>query len=121
MQRSVSILQQGSLLLTSLPPDLTDSEIVAMQTDILDRVIRSDAKGVILDVGAVDVLDSFSTRTLSDIATAVRLRGARMAVAGIQPEVAISMVLLGLTLPDTIKALDLNMAVALLSEAAEIQ
>lgn len=114
MQRKVAILQHGSILLASLRDDLSDTEIVELQEDILERVARLNAKGAVLDVSTVDVLDSFSTRTLSEIATAIQLRGARMAIVGIQPEVAISMVLLGVTLPNTIKALDLNRAIALL-------
>lgn len=115
MNRSISILRTGSFLLASLQEDLSDDEILDIQDQILTNVVKWDAKGVILDVSSVDVMDSFSTRTLADIAAAVELRGAKMAITGIQPEVALSMVLLGLKLPKTIKALDLDRAMEMLT------
>ncbi|WP_138466821.1 STAS domain-containing protein [Poseidonocella sp. HB161398] len=113
----VPILRQGRTLIASFQDDLSDSDILSLQGRVLEDVIRHRATGVIFDVSALDVLDSFGTRTLSDIAAAVQLRGARMAIVGIQPEVAFSMVLLGLTLSDVPTALDLETGLALLARA----
>lgn len=115
MTTRIPILRQGSTLIASIQEDLSDSDILLLQNRILDDVIKSGARGVVVDVSAVEVLDSFGTRTLSEIAAAVRLRGARMAIVGIQPEVALSMVLLGLTLQDVPTALDLDRGIALLA------
>lgn len=111
----VPILRQGRTLIASVQEDLSDGDILALQTRILDDVIRFRATGVIVDVSSLDVLDSFGTRTLSDIAAAVQLRGARLILVGIQPEVALSMVLLGLTLPGVATALDLESGLAALA------
>lgn len=117
MTTRVPILRQGAFLIASIQEDLSDSDILHLQHRILEDVIKTGARGVVVDVSAVEVLDSFGTRTLSEIAAAVKLRGARMAIVGIQPEVALSMVLLGLDLQDVPTALDLDRGIALLAEA----
>ena len=114
MATRVPILQQGSYLIASVQEALTDSEILDLRSRILDQVVEHRTTGVILDVGTLDVIDSFGTRTLAEIASAVQLRGARMVIVGIQPEVALSMVLLGLTLEKVPTALDLDAGIALL-------
>ena len=118
MTRQVPILRQKEMLIASVQEELSDSEILDLQTRILEEIARKPTKHVIVDVSLVDVLDSFGTRTLTEIASAVELRGARMAIVGIQPEVAISMVLLGLTLENVPTALDLDDGVALLTRAS---
>lgn len=110
----VPILQQNNRLIASIQEDLSDKEILDLQSRILDMVVRKEASGVIIDVSAVDVLDSFSSRTLSEIASAVQLRGARLVIVGIQPEVAMALILLGLTLSEVETALDLDRGIALL-------
>lgn len=110
----VPILQQSNRLIASIQEDLSDKEILDLQSRILDMVVRNEASGVIIDVSAVDVLDSFSSRTLSEIASAVQLRGARLVIVGIQPEVAMALILLGLTLSEVETALDLDRGIALL-------
>lgn len=111
----VPILRQGEILISSIQEELSDSDILALQSRILEMVVRFNARGVIVDVGALDVLDSFGTRMLCDIASSVRLRGARMCIVGIQPEVAFSMVLLGVTLKDVPTARDLDHGLAILA------
>ncbi|MBE3639833.1 STAS domain-containing protein [Mangrovicoccus algicola] len=115
----VAILRQGRVLIASLQEALGDSDILGLQSDILRDVIRHRATGVIVDVSALDVLDSFGTRTLADMAAAVQLRGARLAIVGIQPDVAFSMVLMGLTLTGVATARDLETGLALLTGAGE--
>ncbi|OED49236.1 anti-anti-sigma factor [Rhodobacteraceae bacterium (ex Bugula neritina AB1)] len=115
----VPILRQGSHLIASIQEELTDSDILNLQTRILDEVVKRQADGVIIDVGALDVIDSFGTRTLAEIAAAVQLRGAKMVIVGIQPEVALSMVLLGLTLDSVPTMLDLDAGIAELKGSAQ--
>ena len=81
-----------------------------------DRVGRFRSKGVVIDVSLLDVLDSFASRTLSDIAKVARLRGAHAIIVGIQPEAAFAMVQLGLTLEGVDTAVDLDEAMALLEK-----
>lgn len=113
----VPILSHGDLLIASVQEELSDGEILDLQHRILEEVQTRKAAYVVVDVGLLDVLDSFGTRTLSEIAAAVRLRGARMAIVGIQPEVAMSMVLLGLSLETVPTALDLDEGARMLRAA----
>ena len=115
MYRRVPILRQGKNLIVSVQDALTDQDLTALQTKLLDEVFAVDATGVVIDVSALDVLDSFGTRTLSNIAAAIQLRGARAVIVGIQAEVALSMVLLGVSLPKVATALDLDGGLALLA------
>lgn len=118
MQR-VPILKLGSILIASLQSELTDREFIAFEEDLLERVGEHGSTGVVVDLSAADVLDSFATRTLRDIAAAVRLRGARAVVVGIQPEVARAMVGLGLRLEGVPTALDLEGGLAILGHAPQ--
>ncbi|NIZ15532.1 STAS domain-containing protein [Phaeobacter sp. HF9A] len=115
MAVKVPILKQGKVLIASIQEDLSDSDILDLQHRILEDVIRCRAEAVIIDVSAIGILDSFGTKTLSEIAYSVRLRGAKLVIVGIQPDVALSMVLLGLTLPDIPTALDLDRGLALIN------
>lgn len=103
-------------MIVSIQESLSDRDLMDLQHRILVELVRTRANGVVIDVSAIDVLDSFATRTLSEIAGAVRMRGARTVVVGIQPEVALSMVLLGLTLSDVPTALDLDAGLLLLRQ-----
>lgn len=107
---AVPILKQGDVLIASVQDALTDADLVALRNSLLDRVGQFRSRGVIVDVTALDVLDSFSCRTLRDLVEMLRLKGARTVVAGIQPEVAFAMVQLGLTLGATATVLDLEEA-----------
>lgn len=113
----VPILQQNRRLIASIQEDLSDQEILDLQSRLLDMVVTKGVTGVIIDVSAVDVLDSFISRTLSEIAGGVYLRGAKLVLVGIQPEVAMALVLLGLTLKDVETALDLDRGMALLDRS----
>ncbi|WP_220443989.1 STAS domain-containing protein [Pararhodobacter zhoushanensis] len=112
----VPVLQQGKVLIVSVQDALSDSDLLNVQQDLLDKVFSVNATGVVIDVSALDVLDSFGTRTLSDIAAAIQLRGAKTVIVGIQADVAMSMVLLGLSLPRVATALDLEAGMALLGQ-----
>lgn len=111
----VPILQQGDTLIASIVSALNDRELVGFRDDLARKIGTARARAVIIDVTALDVLDSFSTRTLRDIAYTTRLRGAQTVIVGIQPEVAYAMVQLGLTLEDVATARDLGAGLALLA------
>jgi rsbT antagonist protein RsbS len=112
----VPILKQGHYLIASLQAGLTDTDLMQLRQDLLEQVGTLRARGVIVDVTVLDVLDSFASRTLRDLAYMLRLRGAQTVIVGIQPEVAFSMVQLGLSLEGVATALDLEEGLALLDQ-----
>jgi rsbT antagonist protein RsbS len=112
--RLFSILRQGPCLIASIHTALDDSQLVRFERDLVERIGGDRARGVIIDVAALDVLDSFATRTLRGIGEMARLRGAVTVMVGIQPEVAFAMVRLGLHTGGVATALDLEEGLALL-------
>lgn len=104
----VPILKQGSYLIASIQSALSDEDLVQLRDALVAQVGKFRSRGVIVDVTALDVMDSFATRTLRDIAHMIRLRGAEMVIVGIQPEVAFALVRLGLKLEGVATALDLE-------------
>jgi rsbT antagonist protein RsbS len=115
----VPILKQGDFVIASIQSALTDGDLVQLRDDLASHVGKYRSKGVIVDVTVLDVMDSFATRTVRDLAHMVRLRGARTVIVGIQPEVAFAMVQLGLELGNVATALDLEEALDLLRNEAE--
>ena len=113
---AVPILKQSQYLIASIQSALSDEDLVKLRDDLADLVGRQRARGVIIDVTALDVLDSFATRTLRAIVYTTKLRGAETVIVGIQPDVAQSMVQLGLTLEDVPTALDLEEGLAYLNQ-----
>ncbi len=105
------------MVVASLPANGTDGALRQLQTELLERVARGRIQGVVLDVSAVEIMDSFSARTLRTVAAAVRLCGSRAVVAGIQPEVAFAMTQLGIDLAGIATALDLDDAITELTAA----
>jgi rsbT antagonist protein RsbS len=105
---SVPILKQGPHLIATIQSALTDSDLLQLRDALVGKVGAYRSRGVIVDVTALDVLDSFASRTLRDLAHMIRLRGAETVIVGIQPEVAFTMVQLGLTLEGVATALDLE-------------
>lgn len=116
---AATILKQGSVLIASIQAALSDRELIELRDAFAERVGRFRSRGVIVDVTALDVLDSFATRTLRDIAYTAKLRGATAVVVGIQPDVAFAMVQLGLSLDGILTALDLEEGMSLLSGIEE--
>jgi rsbT antagonist protein RsbS len=104
----VSILRQGSYLIASIHTALDDSQMVRFQKDLIEQIGLHRSRGVIIDVAALDVLDSFGSRTLRDIGDMARLRGATTVIVGIQPDVAFAMVQLGMDTGAVYTALDLE-------------
>jgi rsbT antagonist protein RsbS len=118
---SVAILRQGDYLIASVQSDLSDSEVLAFRDELAERVGAHRASGVIVDVTALDVIDSFVARSLRSIADAARLRGAETVIVGIRPDVAIAMVQFNLNLDSLQAALDLDEAIEILDRrAAEV-
>jgi rsbT antagonist protein RsbS len=111
----VPILKQGEYLIASIQSALTDADLTQLRDTLVERVGRYRSRGVLVDVTALDVMDSFATRTLRDMAHMIRLRGAEMVIVGIQPEVAFSMVQLGLTLEEVVTRLDFEEGTAYLN------
>ena len=112
----VPILKEGRYLIATIQTAPTDTDLQGLRDGLIAQVGRYRARGVIIDVTALDVMDSFAVRTLRDIAQMARLRGAETVIVGIQPEVALSMVELGLTLEGVNTALDLEEGLAFLDE-----
>jgi rsbT antagonist protein RsbS len=112
----VPILKQGDALIAFIQAALTDDDLLQLRDDLADRVGSMRARGVIIDLSALDVLDSFASRTIRGIAYTAKLRGAQTVVVGIQPDVAFAMVELGLTLEGVSTALDLEEGLALLEQ-----
>jgi len=112
----VPILRQRGYLIATIQAAMTDSEAEGLQNDLMVEVSRYRARGIIVDVTALDVLDSFAARTLRTTAHMTLLRGAHTVLVGIQPEVAFAMVLLGISMEHVHTALDLEEGLAFLDD-----
>jgi rsbT antagonist protein RsbS len=112
----VPILRQRGYLIATIQSAMTDQETEGLQNDLMEEVSRYRARGIIVDVTALDVLDSFAARTLRTTAHMTRLRGAHTVLVGIQPEVAFAMVLLGISMEHVHTALDLEEGLAFLDD-----
>jgi rsbT antagonist protein RsbS len=108
----VSILRQGDHLIASIHTALDDTEMVRFQEDLIEQIGLHRSRGVVIDVAALDVLDSFGARTLRTIGEIARLRGATTVIVGIQPDVAFAMVSLGMSTGSLVTALDLEEGLA---------
>ena len=115
----VPILKQGPFLIATVQEALSDRDLLRLQNELAEKVGRLRSRGVILDVTALDIVDSFATRTLCSMADTTKLRGARLVIVGIAPDVAFAMVQMGLTLKGTETALDLEEGLELLNRNAE--
>jgi rsbT antagonist protein RsbS len=111
----VSILRQGAYLIASVHTSLDDSEMIRFQQDLVEQIGQHRSRGAVIDVAALDVLDSFTQSTLGNIAEMARLRGAVTVIVGIQPEVALAMVQLGMGTGSVATALDLQEGLVLLN------
>jgi rsbT antagonist protein RsbS len=109
---AVPVLKQGDILIASMQAAVSDKELLRLRDELAERVGRHRARGVIIDLTTLDVLDSFATRTIRAIAYTAKLRGAEAVVVGIQPDVAFAMVQLGLSLEGIVTALDLEEGLA---------
>lgn len=117
----VPVLKQRDYLIASIQAALTDADLLQLRDALVEQVGRFRSRGVIVDVTALDVMDSFAARTLRDLAHMIRLRGAETVIVGIQPEVSFAMVQLGLTLEGVATALDLEEGLAFLDKRLNVR
>jgi rsbT antagonist protein RsbS len=115
----VPILKQGSYLIASIQSALSDAEVLELRDELTEQVGRFRSRGVIVDVTAMDVIDSFVARSLQSVALTAKLRGAETVIVGIRPDVAVAMVQFRLNLEPLHTALDLEEGLALLDRSAE--
>ena len=112
----VPILSLGDVLLVSIQLDLQDESVVALQEDLAEHIVDSGATGVVIDISAVEIVDSFIGRMFATIASLSKVLDAETVVVGMRPAVAITLVELGLSLPGVHTALDLRRGLAALRQ-----
>jgi rsbT antagonist protein RsbS len=110
----IPILRIGEFLLVTIQVDMHDQMALTLQDDLTARIEKTGAKGVLLDISALDMVDSFIGRMISNISALARILSASTVVVGMQPAVAITLVELGLNLPGVLTALDAERGMALL-------
>lgn len=110
----IPILKIGDVLIASIQVALHDSSAVQFKEDLLNKIYETKARGLIVDLTAVEVVDSFIGRLISDIASMAGLMGTRVVITGLQPAVAITLVELGLELPQVLTALNLEKGLTML-------
>ena len=115
MDETVPIMRIGDTLLIALQGDLDDSAVVRIEDRLAQEVARVSARGVLIDVSGLTVVDSFIARVLARVVSMIRLLGAQAAVVGISPAVAITLVELGLTVQGVKTALNVERGFALIS------
>lgn len=111
----IPILKQGQYLIVSIQAIVSDRDLLNLEEELSVKIGKYRSIGVIIDITTLDVMDSFSTRTLRNIALTIKLRGAETVIVGIQPEVAFAMIQLGLRLDDVKTALNLEEGILLLN------
>ena len=116
----IPILRMGSMLLVTIQVDMHDRLAMTLQDDLTERIVRDRANGVLIDISALDIVDSFIGRMISNIAAMARVLDARTVLVGMQPAVAITLVELGLTLDGVKTALNVEQGIRMLEkEGAE--
>jgi rsbT antagonist protein RsbS len=113
---SIPILKMGPFLLVSIQVDMHDRLAMALQEELTERIVAEEAKGVLIDISALEIVDSFIGRMLATIASMARMLDAETVVVGMRPAVAITMVELGLSLPGVRTALDAEKGMAMLQK-----
>ena len=112
----IPILKLGDLLLVTIQVDMHDQLAITLQNDLTEKIVKTKARGVLIDISGLELVDSFIGRMLSNIASMARLLDADTVVAGMQPAVAITLVELGLSLPGVRTALNVEQGMTLLQE-----
>lgn len=115
----VPILKMGDTLILTIQVELHDKTTIRLQEDILEKIFETKPQGLVIDVSAVSVVDSFLGRMLSDTATMAKTMGVETVLVGIQPEIAITMQEMGLELKGVHASLNLEKGIALLQEMGE--
>ncbi|MBM7694892.1 rsbT antagonist protein RsbS [Peribacillus deserti] len=112
----IPILKLKNLLLVSIQVMLDDKTALELQEDLLHKIHETSAEGVVLDLTSLDMIDSFIAKVIGDMVSMAELMGAKVVLTGIQPAVAITLIELGISLPDILTALDLEKGIGLLKE-----
>ncbi|MCF2133954.1 MULTISPECIES: STAS domain-containing protein [Burkholderiaceae] len=112
----IPILRLGDYLIVTIQVDMHDRLAMSLQDDLTDRIVKDGAKGVLIDISALDVVDSFIGRMISNTAAMATVLDAQTVVVGMQPSVAITLVELGLTLNGVCTALNIEKGMALLQQ-----
>ena len=112
----IPILKMGSYLLVTIQVDMHDRLAMTLQDDLTSRIVESRAKGVLIDISALEIVDSFIGRMLADIAAMSRVLDAETVVVGMRPAVAITLVELGLSLTGVRTALNVERGMELLRQ-----
>lgn len=112
----IPILRMGSLLLVTIQVDMHDRLAMTLQDDLTERIVKDRAKGVLIDISALDIVDSFIGRMISNTAAMAKILDAKTVVVGMQPAVAITLVELGLALEGVITALNVERGIAMLHQ-----
>ena len=115
----IPILKMGEFLLVTIQVDMHDQLAVTLQDDITSRISNTGARGLLLDISSVDIVDSFIGRMLVNISMMARILGAETVVVGMRPAVAITLVELGLSLEGVRTALNVERGMALLDNARQ--
>ena len=113
----ISVIKVRDILIVTMPADPDDPTVTALQEQTLKAMERYEAKGLVLDISAVETLDSFFARTIVETARMIELMGGRTVIAGMRPSVAITATQLGFTLGNVMTALDVDRALDLLADA----
>ena len=115
----IAILQMGEFLIVTIQVDMHDELAMALQDDLTNKIVKTNAKGVLLDISALELVDSFIGRVIANIAGMSRILDAHTVLVGMQPAVAITLVELGLSLPGVATALNVERGMFLLKRARE--
>jgi len=114
----IPILRMGRFLLVTIQVDMHDRLALALQDDLMNQIRDTSARGVLIDISALDVVDSFIGRTIGNIAAMARILDAETVVTGMRPAVAITLVELGLSLKGVRTALDVERGMRLLDRSS---
>ncbi len=114
MSEKIAILKMGQFLLVTIQVDMHDQLALQLQEDLTDRIVTAQARGVLIDISSLEIVDSFIGRMLSNIASMARVLDAETGVVGMRPAVAITLVELGMSLEGVNTALDVDRGMALL-------
>ena len=117
----IPILQMGDYLLVTIQVDMHDQLALTLQDDLSERISKTSARGVLIDISALDMVDSFIGRMIGMISGLSRIMDAETVLVGMQPAVAITLVELGMTLPGVSTALNVERGMTLLRERAHVQ
>ncbi|MCA4963515.1 STAS domain-containing protein [Pseudomonas sp. Y24-6] len=112
----IPILQMGDFLLVTIQVDMHDQLALTLQDDLSERISRTSARGVLIDISALDMVDSFIGRMIGTISGLSRIMDAQTVLVGMQPAVAITLVELGMTLPGVSTALNVERGMKLLQD-----